>query len=53
MKTERTIQIFVKVDGFEALPPEVSLSDKVGDVVKRIPRSASANVTCAAHVKEG
>ena len=31
-----TIQIFVKVDGSKAFPLEVSLSGKVGDVVKRI-----------------
>ena len=36
----RTIQMFVKVDGCQAFPLEVSLSDKVGDVVKRIPSSA-------------
>ena len=32
--------MFVKVDGSKAFPLEVSLSDKVGDVVKRIPSSA-------------
>ena len=35
----RTIQIFVKVDGCKVFPLEVSLSDEVGDVVKRIPSS--------------
>ena len=38
----RTVQIFVKVDGSKAFPLEVSLSDKIGDVVKRI----TANVMC-------
>ena len=36
----RTIQIFVKVDGSKTFPLKVSLSDEVGDVVKRIPSSA-------------
>ena len=36
----KTIQIFVKVDGSKVFPLEVSLSDKVGDVAKRIPSSA-------------
>ena len=39
-RTFRTIQNFVKVDGSKVFPLEVSLSDKVGDVVKRIPSSA-------------
>ena len=34
-----TVQIFVKVNGSKTLPLEVSLSDKVGDIVKRIPSS--------------
>ena len=36
----RTVQILVKVYGSKAFLLEVSLSDKVGDVVKRIPSSA-------------
>ena len=49
----RTIQIFAKVDGSDAFPLEVSLSDKVGDVVKGF-RAArvTANVTCTCRVKE-
>ena len=40
----RTIQIFVKVDGSKAFPLEVSLSDKVGDVLKRTPSIACAHL---------
>ena len=33
-------EIFVKVDGSKAFPLDVSLSDKFGDIVERIPNSA-------------
>ena len=51
----RMIQIFVKVDGSEVLPLEVSMSDKVGDVVTRIPSSACGSkrdvyMTCEGRV---
>ena len=36
----RTILFFLKVDGSKVFPLGVSLSDKVGDVVKQIPSSA-------------
>ena len=39
-KGPRTIQIFVKLDGCETFPLELSLSDKVGDVVTRAPSRA-------------
>ena len=42
-KRFRTIQIFVKVDGYKAFPLAVSLSDNVADVVIRIPSSAQDN----------
>ena len=50
-KSPRTVQIFVKIDGSKALQLEVSLSDKVDDIVKRILNSMGWNrcdvyVTC-------
>ena len=36
----RTAQIFVKVDGSRTIMMEMALSDKVSDIVKRIPTSA-------------
>ena len=38
-KSRKTIQIFVRNGSMES-PKDVSLSDKVGDVTKRIPNSA-------------
>ena len=40
-KSCRTIQIFVKIDGSKAVPMEMVLTDKVGDIVKRIVNSES------------
>ena len=37
----QTVQIFVKVDRSKAFPLGTSLSDKVSDIVGRIPNSAS------------
>ena len=34
-KSRKVIQIFVKVDGSKVTPMEVSLTDKVGDIVKK------------------
>ena len=39
-KSRKTIQICVRVDGSMESLRDVSLSDKVGDVMKRIPNSA-------------
>ena len=54
---ERTIQIFIKVDGCKALRLEVSPNDKAGDVVKRISSSACCSrhdlwVTCERRVSK-
>ena len=35
-KSRKVIQIFVNVDGSKVTPMEVSLTDKVGDMVKKI-----------------
>ena len=43
---DRTIQIFVKVDGCKVLPLEMSPNDKVGDVVRRILRRILSRVRC-------
>ena len=40
---DTTILIFVKVDGAMTLPMDVSLSDKVGDIARRIPNSAGCS----------
>ena len=39
----KTSQIIVKVDGSRTIAMETALSDKVGDVVKKIPTSACCN----------
>ena len=39
-KSRKTVQIFVKVDGSKEFPMDVLLSDKVGDITKRIPNNA-------------
>ena len=39
-KTPKVVQIFVKVDGAMTFPMDVSPSDKVSDVVRRIPQRA-------------
>ena len=54
-KSRRKVQIFVKVDGGRTTTMEMALSDKVNDIVKRIPTSAwcnkcDENVTCQGKV---
>ena len=54
-KSCRTVQIFVKVNGSKTFPLDVSLNDKVSDVVRRIPsnvcdRKCDVYVTCAGRV---
>ena len=49
----RRIQVFVKVDGSKVFPLEVSLSDKLGDVVKRIPSSACGSKRHVHIAREG
>ena len=52
-----TVQIFVNVDEFKACPMDVSLSGRVGDVLKRISNSACCSerdvyVTCERRLLE-
>ena len=54
-KSRKMVQIFVKVDGARTSTMETALSDKVNDIVKRIPTSACCNkcdenVTCEGRV---
>ena len=54
-KSRRMVQILVKVDGARTSTMEMALSDKVNDIVKRIPTSACCNkcdvyVTCDGNV---
>ena len=56
-KSRRMVQIFVKVDGARTSTMELALSDKMNDIVKRIPTSACCNkcdvlVTCEGKVLE-
>ena len=43
-KSGRMVQIFVKVDGSQAIAMEVAVGDKTSDIVKGI--RAAASVTC-------
>ena len=54
-KNPRAVQIFVKVEGSKPYLLDVSLSEKIGDILKRIPNSAvcsrrDVHVTCEGRV---